>query len=81
MSEFECVGTAASVYVAYSTSLEERNPAVAKMLANMALTGDEVGGWIQAMFEEKRDPAEVAAEWIEDNQDTVQSWISGEGSS
>ncbi|MEM6759160.1 MAG: glycine betaine ABC transporter substrate-binding protein [Pseudomonadota bacterium] len=81
VSEFECVGTAASVYVAYSASLEERNPPVAKMLSNMALTGDEVGAWIQAMFEEKRDPAEVAAEWIADNQDTVQSWISGEGAS
>ncbi len=77
VSEFECAGTAASVYVAYSAALESRNPAVAKMLNNMTLTGDEVGAWIQAMFEEKRDPAEVAAEWIDDNKDIVEGWING----
>ena len=80
VSEFECVGTAATVYVAYSASLEERNPAVAKMLSNMALTGDEVGGWIQEMFELKRDPAEVAEEWIADNLDIVNGWIIGDSS-
>ena len=77
VSEFECAGTAATVYIAYSASLEQRNPAVAAMLSRMALTGDEIGMWIQEMFENKRDPAEVAQEWIADNQDLVASWING----
>ena len=77
VSEFECEGTAASVYIAYSASLEERNPKVAAMLSRMQLTGDEVGLWIQEMFENKRDPAEVAADWIAENQDLVNSWVNG----
>ena len=47
------------------------------MLSRMALTGDEIGMWIQEMFENKRDPAEVAEEWIAENQDLVNSWING----
>ena len=77
VSEFECVGTAASVYIAYSSSLEQRNPKVAAMLSRMQLTGNEVGLWIQEMFEDKRDPAEVAADWISENQDLVNSWVKG----
>lgn len=77
VSEFECVGTAASVYIAYSSSLEQRNPKVAAMLSRMQLTGNEVGLWIQEMFEDKRDPAEVAADWISENQDLVNSWVNG----
>ena len=77
VSEFECEGTAATVYIAYSSSLEQRNPKVAAMLSRMQLTGDEVGLWIQEMFENKRDPAEVAADWISENQDLVNSWVNG----
>ena len=77
VSEFECEGTAATVYIAYSASLEQRNPKVAAMLSRMQLTGDEVGLWIQEMFENKRDPAEVAADWIAENQDLVNSWVNG----
>ncbi len=77
VSEFECAGSAATVYIAYSASLEQRNPAVAAMLSRMQLTGDEIGLWIQEMFENKRDPADVAEEWIADNQDLVDSWING----
>ena len=47
------------------------------MLSRMQLTGNEVGLWIQEMFENKRDPAEVAADWISENQDLVNSWVNG----
>ena len=77
VSEFSCANSSASVYIAYSSSLEDRNPAVAAMLSRMQLTGDEIGVWIQEMFDKKRDPADVAEEWIADNQDLVNSWIKG----
>ncbi|MEL7097731.1 MAG: glycine betaine ABC transporter substrate-binding protein [Pseudomonadota bacterium] len=77
VSEFECVIAPNNVHVAYSASLEERNPEVAAMLSRIQFTGDEVGGWILEMFEKKRDPAEVAEEWIADNQEIVQKWING----
>lgn len=65
------------ICVAFSKSLHDRNPPVAKMLKNVRCTGDEINGWIVEMFENKRDPLEVAEEWIEDNMDTVQGWIEG----
>jgi len=65
------------IFVAYSKSLEERNPAVAKMLSNVQFTGDEINGWIVEMFDNKRDPREVAEDWIADNKEIVQSWIDG----
>lgn len=77
VSEFECVIAPNDVYVAFSKSLYERNPPVAKMLKNVQFTGDEINGWIVEMFENKRDPQEVAEEWIEDNMDTVKGWING----
>lgn len=77
VSHFECVIAENSVHVAYSASLEQRNPAVAAMLSRIQFTGTEVGGWILEMFENKRDPREVAEEWIADNEDLVNSWING----
>ena len=77
VSHFECVIKDNDVYVAFSKSLWDRNPAVAKMLKNVQLTGDEVGLWILEIFEKKRDPQEVAEEWIADNQDIVNAWING----
>lgn len=77
VSEFNCVIASNDIYVAFSKSLESRNPAVAKMLSNVQFTGDEINGWIVEMFENKRDPREVAEDWIADNAETVQSWIDG----
>ncbi len=77
VSHFECKIAENDVHVAYSASLEQRNPAVAAMLSRVQFTGDEVGGWILEMFENKRDPAEVAEEWIADNEELVNSWING----
>ncbi len=36
-SQFDCVSSDAMIYVAYSKSLEERNPPVAKFLSQMQL--------------------------------------------
>ncbi|MGC6412759.1 MAG: glycine betaine ABC transporter substrate-binding protein [Candidatus Puniceispirillaceae bacterium] len=77
VSTFECANSEARVYVAYSASLEQRNPKVAAMMSRIELTGDEVSLWINEMFDLKRDPAEVAEEWIADNEALVDSWING----
>lgn len=77
VSYFECIIAANDIFVAYSKSLEERNPPVAKMLSNVQFTGDEINGWIVEMFENKRDPREVAEDWIADNKETVTGWING----
>jgi len=77
VSEFECVIAPNDVHVAFSKSLYDRNPAVANMLKNVQFTGDEINGWIVEMFENKRDPQEVAEDWIADNPDIVNGWING----
>ena len=77
VSTFDCVIASNDIYVAYSSSLEERNPEVAGMLSRVQFTGDEINGWIVEMFENKRDPREVAEDWIADNKETVNSWING----
>jgi len=77
ISEFSCVIAPNDVYVAFSKSLYERNPPVAEMLKRVQFTGDEINEWIVEMFENKRDPQEVAEEWIEENQALVDSWING----
>ncbi|MEM9970270.1 MAG: glycine betaine ABC transporter substrate-binding protein [Pseudomonadota bacterium] len=77
VSTFECVIASNEIFVGYSKSLEERNPAVAQMLSNVQFTGDEINEWIVEMFENKRDPQIVAEEWIEDNMDVVNGWING----
>lgn len=77
VSTFECVIASNEIFIGYSKSLDDRNPAVAKMLSNVQFTGDEINEWIVEMFENKRDPQIVAEEWIEDNMDTVNGWIDG----
>ncbi|GMG83140.1 glycine betaine ABC transporter substrate-binding protein [Paralimibaculum aggregatum] len=77
VSHFECVIAPNDIYVAFSKSLWERNPAVAKMLKNVQFNGNEINGWIVEMFTNKRDPQEVAEEWIEENPDIVNGWING----
>ncbi|MDB2407514.1 glycine/betaine ABC transporter substrate-binding protein [Jannaschia sp.] len=77
VSSFDCVIAANDIFIGYSKSLEERNPAVATMLSNVQFTGDEINEWIVEMFENKRDPRIVAEEWVEDNSDIVDGWING----
>ena len=77
VSEFNCVIAPNDVYVAFSKSLYERNPPVAEMLKRVQFTGDEINEWIVEMFENKRDPQEVAEEWIEENKDLVDTWVNG----
>lgn len=77
VSHFECVIAPNDVFITFSKSLWDRNPPVAKMLKNVQFSGDEINGWIVEMFENKRDPQEVAEDWIEDNKATVDAWING----
>lgn len=76
-STFNCASSVASVYVAYSKSLEKRNPAVAKMLSQIKLDPEAINGWILKINGDKMDPRDVAEEWVKDNMDTVNSWING----
>ena len=74
-SEFNCASEDAKIYVAYSKSLEERNPPVAKFLSQMELDPDVVNQWILKIGRDKMDPRDVAEDWVNNNMDTVNTWI------
>ncbi|NND92630.1 MAG: glycine/betaine ABC transporter substrate-binding protein [Granulosicoccus sp.] len=62
------------VQIAYSKSLIERSPAIADLLANIALDGETVSGFAYAI-EGGQDPADVAKEWVAANSERVDSWL------
>ncbi|MCY3879270.1 MAG: glycine/betaine ABC transporter substrate-binding protein [Rhodobacteraceae bacterium] len=75
VSHFDCVSSDAMIYVAYSKSLEQRNPPVAKFLSQIQLDPAVVNQWILEIGRDKLDPRDVAEAWVENNMDTVNSWI------
>ena len=74
-SEFACASSDAMIYVAYSKSLETRNPPVAKFLSQIELDPAVVNEWILQIGRDKMDPLDVAEEWVNNNMDTVNAWI------
>ena len=74
-SKFKCKHNDANAYVAYSKSLEQRNPAAAKFLMNIKLDPAVVNDWILRIGRDGDDPQDVAEEWVAANMDTVNTWI------
>ena len=68
-------GNDAQIYVAYSKSLETRNPPVAGFLSRITLDPAVVNQWILEIGRDKKDPRDVAEEWVKNNMDTVNQWI------
>jgi len=66
---------AASIHVAYAASLEVDQPDAASMLANVALDAETLTGMTHALVVEQKGPAEFAAQWVEENADTVDGWL------
>ena len=77
-SSITCEQPPTDVYVARSKALDERAPKIGKFLEQISFTPDVVNQWILAIDQEKRDPLEVAKEWIEKNKDIVEGqWLKG----
>jgi len=74
-STFGCASQDAKIYIAYSKSLEQRNPAAAKFLSQMTLDPAVVNEWILKIGRDKLDPRDVAEDWVKNNMDTVNKWI------
>ncbi|WP_424987507.1 glycine betaine ABC transporter substrate-binding protein [Microbulbifer sp. S227A] len=74
-SSFACASRDAEIYVAYSKSLETRNPAAAKFLSQIQLDPDVVNQWILRIGRDKLDPRDVAEDWVAENMDIVNGWI------
>lgn len=76
-SSITCANPANEVWVAYSASLEKRNPKVAKFLSQVKFDTADVGGWIMAIGRDKKDPQDVAEAWIAANKAKVDAWLAG----
>lgn len=75
VSKAGCKTPDASIYVSYSKSLEQRNPAAAKFLSQIKLDPAVVNQWILQIGRDEMDPQDVAEAWVADNMDIVNSWI------
>ncbi len=62
------------VQIAYSKSLAERAPAVADLVKNIQLTGEDVSNFAFEI-EGGKDAADVAKAWVEANSDRVDGWL------
>tara|TARA_B100000683_G_C12457610_1_gene542699 strand:+ start:179 stop:1135 length:957 start_codon:yes stop_codon:yes gene_type:complete len=74
-SKFDCASSDAEIFVAYSKSLEERNPAAAKFLSQIQLDPAVVNQWILQIGRDNEDPQDVAEAWVAANKETVDKWI------
>ncbi len=63
------------IHVGYSKSLEGRAPDVAAFLAQIAMDTDTVNNFTNEIVVKKRDPQEVAREWVNANSDRVDGWL------
>ncbi|NSX55181.1 glycine/betaine ABC transporter substrate-binding protein [Sulfitobacter sp. 1151] len=63
-----------NVQIAYSSTLSERSPAIADLLANIQLDGETVSDFA-FQIEGGKDPADVARDWVAANSDRVDSWL------
>ncbi len=63
------------VQIAWSNTLPERSPAIAEFFQNFALDASDVSQLAFEISANGRDPAEVAAEWVNANSDRVDGWL------
>ncbi|MCR9136169.1 MAG: glycine/betaine ABC transporter substrate-binding protein [Alphaproteobacteria bacterium] len=64
-----------NIHVGYSKSLETRVPAVAELMANIAMDTETVNAFTNEIVVKKRDSQEVAREWVAANSDRVDGWL------
>jgi glycine betaine/proline transport system substrate-binding protein len=77
-SSITCAQPPTDVYVARSKALDERAPKIGKFLEQITLTPETVNEWIHAIDQEKKDPLEVAKNWVEEHKDIVEGqWLNG----
>lgn len=74
-SKISCATPPDPVYVAYSASLETRDPEIAKFLSNVAIKADDVGGWIYELSVKKKPLDAIARDWVAANGQRVEEWL------
>jgi glycine betaine/proline transport system substrate-binding protein len=76
-SRITCAWPDAKIYTAYSKTLTERAPRVAKLISQFTIDPDTVTKWLLRVDIEKADPDVVAAEWLATKPAVVEQWLAG----
>jgi glycine betaine/proline transport system substrate-binding protein len=71
---YDCDYAEDVLYKAFSSQLEEKDPAAFEFLSNFEWTEVDQNE-VALAIQEKTDPAEAAQAWIDANQDVVQAWV------
>ena len=74
LSKVSSADAVKSVQIAYSKSLEKRAPGIAKLVANIQLTPEDVSSWV-FRTSKGEDVETVISEWVAANPARVDSWI------
>jgi len=77
-SFIRCEWPPTAVHVAYSKALSKRAPKVAQFLNQVSLDANEVSDWILDIARNKKDPDDLAKEWVETNKVEIETvWLKG----
>ncbi|MTI69189.1 MAG: glycine betaine ABC transporter substrate-binding protein [Firmicutes bacterium] len=68
-------GETESIYNIVRNGFKEDHPDAAKFLKNLKLNDKELGGLMGMIADSDKEPAEVAKEWIKENEELVESFI------
>ena len=63
------------IQIGWSKSLEANSPAIAGFFKKFQLTADDVGALAYEISTKKRNPTEVAREWMKKNPKKVDAWL------
>ncbi len=74
-SNIEVAWPTMHVQLAYAKRLEDIQPDAAKILARISFETDMISDFIYQVSELKRDPSDIADDWMVDNADRVKSWL------
>lgn len=75
--EGKLAGMETTVYTIVADGWPDENPQVAKFLKQFRVPIDAQSRWIDGFSRQDRPAAEVAEDWIRDNLDLVEPWVSG----
>ena len=64
-----------NIQIGWGTSLEGKSPAIVEFFNNFQLTSDDVSWLAYEVSVNQRDPAEVARDWMSQNEETVDGWL------
>ena len=77
-SSITCEKAKTDVYVAYSSTLQERAPKIAQFLDQISFSLGAMSGWMGRISNDKEDAGVVAKEWMEANRSIIENeWLAG----